>query len=104
LQEVIKIMKRNYIIQLRKQAKMKSKDVAEKLGITASYYNLIENCKRNPSVKLVLKMENLFDVPLMRYFFGSKYNISSINSVNENALYNTNQKLQVCQVKSNSNI
>lgn len=44
----------------RKKMGLSQKDVAKKLGISRSMYTLIENGKRNPSIKVLKKMINVF--------------------------------------------
>lgn len=43
--------------------------VAEKLGITVSSYNMIENGRRNPSLILAKKISLLFETTIDEIFF-----------------------------------
>ena len=51
---------RNKLINLRKDADLTQKDIAELLDITRGYYGHIETGKRDPNLKLALKIANLF--------------------------------------------
>jgi transcriptional regulator with XRE-family HTH domain len=48
---------------LRKRAKMTQQELADRLGYTdQSFIAYIERSKRNPTVEMVLKVSNLFQV------------------------------------------
>lgn len=55
-------MKRKNLIKLRVDLGLKSKEMAEKLGITTTKYSNIENGKVSPSIELAYKLQELFDV------------------------------------------
>lgn len=61
--------KRALLIKIRDDRGWRQKDVAEKLGITESYYGMIEAGVRNPSLKVGLKIARLFGVPIAELFF-----------------------------------
>ena len=56
------IVKRKNLIKLRVDLGLKSKEMAEKLGITTTKYSNIENGKVSPSIELAYKLQELFDV------------------------------------------
>ena len=45
-----------------KQNNLKAKDVAERLGISKTTYSLIKNGKRNPSIELAYKFQEIFGI------------------------------------------
>jgi putative transcriptional regulator len=49
----------------------KQSDIAEAVGITASYYGMIENGLRNPSLEVAKKLSNYFNVPTDQIFFAN---------------------------------
>lgn len=52
---------------LRRQAQWKQKDLAERLGVSASYLNLIEHNRRPLSAELLIKLAQLFDVDVTAF-------------------------------------
>lgn len=62
-------MRREKLIELRVQKDWLQEDVAKKLGITASFYGMIEQGVRTPRIPLALAMEELFGVPVKEPFF-----------------------------------
>jgi len=54
----------NKIRRLREQASLTQARMAEQLGISASYLNLIEHDQRPVTVALLLKLGKQFDVEL----------------------------------------
>ena len=50
--------------KLRKQKDLTQEKLAELTGIDYSYLNLIENGKRNPSLKVIAKLARVLGVPL----------------------------------------
>lgn len=59
---------RTYLLQLRKSNGMTQKDVAEKLGISESYYNLIENGnrQRDINVSILNRLSKIFNSPIKK--------------------------------------
>ena len=57
-------MRREKLIELRVQKGWLQEDVAKKLGITTSFYGMIEQGVRTPRIPLALAMEELFGVPV----------------------------------------
>ena len=55
-------MKRKNLIKFRIDLGLKSKEVAEKLDITKTRYSNIENGKAEPSIELLYKFQDVFDV------------------------------------------
>lgn len=52
------------IRKLRKARGLTQEKLAEKAGIDYSYMNLIENGKRNPSLKLIAKLARVLSISL----------------------------------------
>jgi putative transcriptional regulator len=61
-------MKRFRLISARKSLGWTQAQVAEKLGITPSFYGMIEQGSRNPRLPLALAMENLFGLQASELF------------------------------------
>ena len=61
-------MHREKLIELRVQKGWLQEDVAKKLGITTSFYGMIEQGVRTPRIPLALAMEELFGVPVKELF------------------------------------
>ena len=55
-------MKRKNLMKFRIDMGYKSKDMAEKLGITNTKYSNIENGKVEPSLEFIYKFQEIFDV------------------------------------------
>lgn len=55
-------MKRKNLMKFRIDMGYKSKDMADKLGITKTKYSNLENSKVEPSLEFVYKFQELFDV------------------------------------------
>lgn len=55
-------LKRKNLIKLRVDLGLKSKEMAEKLGISTTKYSNIENGKVKPSIDFAYKIQELFDV------------------------------------------
>ena len=45
------------------------KELAEKIGISKAYLNLIENDKKQPSIELLTKIAELYDIPVQMLIF-----------------------------------
>ena len=67
-------MKRIRLIELRKERGWRQKDVAENVGITVSYYGMIEAGIRTPSLMLGFKIADVYGVPLSEIFYTQKTN------------------------------
>lgn len=67
-------IKRTKLIELRNAKGWKQKEVAEMLGITDSYYGMIENGLRNPTIKLGLRIAGVFGVSIEEIFFDLETN------------------------------
>jgi putative transcriptional regulator len=53
--------------KLRAARGLKTREIAEILGISFQHYNDIENGRRNPSVALSLAMAKFFDIPIEQF-------------------------------------
>lgn len=60
-------MKRPYLTKLRKEIGSQAL-VSSHLGISRTFLGAIENGERNPTVKLMAKMENYFNAPAKELF------------------------------------
>ena len=54
--------------EIRTKRNLKQREVAEALGITTSYYGMIEIGTRKPSLSLALKMARYFDLSIEEIF------------------------------------
>lgn len=61
-------IKRVWLKELRDEKKLKTREIAEILGISFQHYNDVETGRRNPSVELSMKLAEFFNVPLDRFF------------------------------------
>lgn len=59
----------NVLIKIEKDTGLKPKDIANKLGITNSYYSMIKNNIRPISKEMAIKIHELFKIPLDDIFF-----------------------------------
>lgn len=55
-------MKRKNLIKFRIDLGLKSKEMAEKLGLIPPVYSNIENGKKEPSIELAYKIQDVFGV------------------------------------------
>lgn len=58
----------NNLKELRTKRNLKQREIAEALGITTSYYGMIELGKREPSLELALKISRYFGVKIEDIF------------------------------------
>lgn len=77
--------RRTRLVKLRDDRGWRQKDVAERLGITESYYGMIEAGVRNPSLKIGLGIARLFGVPVAELFFASEANGKLDEHIDEQA-------------------
>ncbi len=61
-------MKRQRLIEARRRAGLTQAQVAKIVGVTASYYGMIEQGVRTPRLSLALTLERIFDVPAAELF------------------------------------
>ena len=61
-------IKREWLVELRKEKGLKTREIAEIFDISFQHYNDIENGRRNPSIVLSQKMAEFFDTPLKHFF------------------------------------
>ena len=67
MQEINKEISSNIgvvIRRLRREKRITQKQLADELGISVSYINLIENNRRNITVPILIKTANLFNLEL----------------------------------------
>jgi putative transcriptional regulator len=60
-------IKREWLKKLRKDKKIKTREIAHTLGVSFQHYNDIENGRRNPSIELSLEIARYFDVPVEQF-------------------------------------
>lgn len=58
----------NQLKLLRTTKGLQQKDVAMAIGITTSYYGMIEVGSRKPSLIIALKLANFFNIPVEDIF------------------------------------
>lgn len=63
----MKSKKRTLLVELRK-SEGSQEDVAVKLGISRQYLSMMELGLRNPTAKLIFKIEKFFNVPAEKMF------------------------------------
>ncbi len=59
----------NVLIKIEKETGLMSKEVANKLDITASYYSMMRNNVRPISKEVAFKIHKIFAIPLEDIFF-----------------------------------
>jgi transcriptional regulator with XRE-family HTH domain len=64
----------NILIQIEQQTGLKPKDMANKLGITKSYYSMMKNNVRPISKEVAIKIHEIFKIPLENIFFTHRVN------------------------------
>ncbi len=57
------------LTQLRKASGFTQKDIAEQLGVSRSYYGMIENGSRNPSLNIAKKIAVILQSDINVLFF-----------------------------------
>ncbi|EGT4599899.1 helix-turn-helix transcriptional regulator [Clostridioides difficile] len=62
----------NNLKELRTERNLKQKDVALKVGITTSYYGMIESGTRVPSLAIAIKLSEYFGVSIEKIFLNTK--------------------------------
>lgn len=70
---------REYLKHLREEKQMSMQEVADKIGISRQYYQLIESGERQKKmdITLVKKISDAFDVPLVEIISEEQaYNLS----------------------------
>lgn len=65
---------RDELIRLRKAQGFTQREVAEALGITTSYFGMIELGKRTPNLEIAKKIAEFFGEPLEHLFFNQENN------------------------------
>jgi len=61
-------IKREWLKELRDEKELKTREIAEILGISFQHYNDVETGRRNPSIELSMKLAKFFNVPLEKFF------------------------------------
>ncbi|MBV4422790.1 helix-turn-helix transcriptional regulator [Clostridium tyrobutyricum] len=65
------IDQRKTLVSLRKKMNLTQKDISSKLGITASYYGMIEQGTRTPSLTLAKNIASFFGKNIEEIFLNS---------------------------------
>lgn len=60
---------RNKLTEMRKKSGYTQKDIAEQLGVSRSYYGMIENGARTPSLNTARRIADLFRSDINELFF-----------------------------------
>lgn len=61
-------IKREWLKELRNEKELKTREIAEIIGISFQHYNDVETGRRNPSIELSMKLAEFFNVPLEKFF------------------------------------
>ena len=69
-------------LSARNRKRFDQKEAAFKLGISASYLSYIENGKKRPSIDLITKASEVYNVDPGYFFDGYEYNIEDILTEN----------------------
>ena len=59
----------NTLKQLREGKNVSQAEVAKQIGITTSYYGMIESCIRKPSLSVAIKLAKYFKKNVEEIFF-----------------------------------
>lgn len=59
----------NILKQLREEKNVSQAEVAKQIGITTSYYGMIEGCTRKPSLSVAIKLAKYFKKNVEKIFF-----------------------------------
>lgn len=68
-------MKRYWLEDLRNKDNLTHQDIANKVEISRQYYGMIENGKRDPSVKTAKKIASIFNINWIIFFNHSGYTL-----------------------------
>jgi putative transcriptional regulator len=60
-------IKREWLKKLRKDKGLKTREIAEIVGVSFQHYNDIENGRRNPSIELSLEIAKVFGVSVEKF-------------------------------------
>ncbi|MGB9866576.1 MAG: helix-turn-helix transcriptional regulator [Bacillota bacterium] len=67
---------RKRLIELRKTKGLTQQQVAEALGITRSFYGMIETGHRNPTLDLAKRIAEIFGADIDELFFGDNRHVA----------------------------
>lgn len=67
---------RNKLQNLRKAAGFTQQSFSEKIGISRSYYSMIELGEKNPSTRIFIKIKTALHYPYDDIFFTAKRSVS----------------------------
>ena len=82
----------NKLAQLRQNAHLSQKQLAQKLGVSQASINYWENGQRTPSVKAAQKISDYFKMPISEIFSPYKEEINITNIVNAAEKFATSRK------------
>jgi putative transcriptional regulator len=83
LEDILKRKRRDILIMLRNKRNLKQKDVAKAVGVTTSYYGMIELGERNPCLELAGKIANFFGTKVENIFFEDLNNKTLVNDASQ---------------------
>lgn len=70
----------NYLKQIRLKNQWTQQYVADNVGITKATFSNIETYKRNPSLKVALRLQNLFGLPIEKLLRTVTFTLGLIQS------------------------
>ena len=82
----------NKLAQLRQNAHLSQKQLAQKLGVSQASINYWETGQRTPSVKAAQKISDYFKMPISEIFSPYKEEINITNIVNAAEKFATSRK------------
>lgn len=62
-------MNENKLLKLRNKKHLLQKEVAEAIGVTTSYYGMLETGIRKPSIKIAFELAKFFNTSIEEIFF-----------------------------------
>lgn len=74
-------MKRADLLKVRKEKGLTQEEIAKNTGINRSYYGLIENGNRNPSLKIAIRIAGFLNVQLKEIFTDEMFFIEKCYSM-----------------------
>lgn len=82
------------LIDYRKLHKLTQRQIAKKLGITHSGYSKYERGEREPGLEVLVKLAELYDIPVQTFFMGTdkKYTYENLFMSELGTLYDRKYK------------
>jgi transcriptional regulator with XRE-family HTH domain len=70
----------NAIKTVRTACKIKQRDLAVRIGVSANYISLVEGDKRDPSVSFLKRLAGTLGVPVSVFFLWQEFDRTGINA------------------------